>query len=176
MVPRPAVRRRARGALQAGRIGQSMRRDAVNGVEQERLKQALDCLIDAQREALDVIAEQSEPDVGGLEEDEQLLVGGHLEAALEEVRAILEGAQEDVRGIVMRCRRPSPVPAPRSPSPPISAAPVGLPTPRRSETCRGAGPPRCSSRFESTKRFELRFHALLTDSMREVRFERVAAG
>jgi hypothetical protein len=38
----------------------------VNGVEQERLKQALDRLIDAQREALDVIAERSEPDVGGL--------------------------------------------------------------------------------------------------------------
>jgi hypothetical protein len=38
----------------------------VNGVEQERLKQALDRLIDAQREALDVIAEGLEPDVGGL--------------------------------------------------------------------------------------------------------------
>ena len=72
----------------------------MNGVEQERLKQALDRLIDAQREALDVIAERSEPDVGGLEEDEQALAGVHLEAALEEVRAILEGAQEDVRGIL----------------------------------------------------------------------------
>jgi hypothetical protein len=35
-------------------------------VEQERLKQALDRLIDAQREALDVIAERSEPNVEGL--------------------------------------------------------------------------------------------------------------
>jgi hypothetical protein len=46
----------------------------VNGVEQERLKQALDRLIEAQREALNVI--------------------------LEEVAATLEGAQEDVRGIL----------------------------------------------------------------------------
>jgi hypothetical protein len=72
----------------------------VNGVEQERLKQALDSFIDAQREALDVIAERSEPNVEGLEEDEQVLAGGRLEPALEEVRAILEGAQEDVRGIL----------------------------------------------------------------------------
>jgi hypothetical protein len=64
----------------------------VNGVEQERLKQALDRLIEAEREALDVIAEGLEPDVGGLEEEEQLLVGRRLEAALEEVGAILEGA------------------------------------------------------------------------------------
>ena len=42
-------------------------------MEQERLKQALDRLIDAQREALDVIAEGLEPDVGNLQEDEQLL-------------------------------------------------------------------------------------------------------
>jgi hypothetical protein len=69
-------------------------------MEQERLKQALDRLIDAQREALDVIAEGLEPDVKGLEEDEQLLASGRLEAALEEVTAILEGAQEDVRGIL----------------------------------------------------------------------------
>jgi hypothetical protein len=72
----------------------------VNGVEQERLKQALDRLIDAQREAIDVIAERSEPNVEGLEEDEQALAGGRLEVALEEVRAILEGGQEDVRGIL----------------------------------------------------------------------------
>jgi hypothetical protein len=72
----------------------------VNGVEQERLKQAVDRLIDAQREALDVIAEGLEPDVGGLGEDEQALAGGRLEATLEEVRAILDGAQEDVRGIL----------------------------------------------------------------------------
>ncbi len=72
----------------------------MNGVEQERLKQAVDRLIDAQREALDVIAERSEPNVGGLEEDEQALVGVHLETTLEEIRAILEGAQEDVRGIL----------------------------------------------------------------------------
>ena len=72
----------------------------MNGVEQERLKQAVDRLIDAQLEALDVIAERSEPNVEDLEEDEQALVGLHLEAALEEVRAILEGAQEDVRGIL----------------------------------------------------------------------------
>ena len=72
----------------------------MNGVEQERLKQALDRLIEAEREALDVIAEGLEPDVGGLEEEEQLLVGRRLEAALEEVGAILEGAQEDVRGIL----------------------------------------------------------------------------
>ena len=71
----------------------------MNGVEQERLKQALDSLIDAQREALDVvIAEGSEPNVEGIEEDEQALAGGRLEPALEEVRTILEGAQEDVRG------------------------------------------------------------------------------
>ena len=72
----------------------------MNGVEQERLKQALDRLIEAEREALDVIAGGLEPDVGGLEEDEQLLVGRRLEATLEEVGAILEGAQEDVRGIL----------------------------------------------------------------------------
>ncbi len=48
----------------------------MNGVEQERLKQALERLIEAQREALDVIAEGLEPDVGGLEEDEQMLAGG----------------------------------------------------------------------------------------------------
>jgi hypothetical protein len=72
----------------------------VNGVEQERLKQALDRLLDAQREALDVIAEGLEPHVGGLEEDEQLLASGHLEAALEKVEAILDGAQEDVKGIL----------------------------------------------------------------------------
>ena len=69
----------------------------MNGVEQERLKQALDRLIEAEREALDVIAEGLEPDVGGLEEDEQLLVGRRLEAALEEVGAILEGAQVRTR-------------------------------------------------------------------------------
>ena len=72
----------------------------MNGVEQERLKQALDRLIEAQREALNVIAEGLEPDVKSLEEDEQLLAGGRLEAALEEVAATLEGAQEDVRGIL----------------------------------------------------------------------------
>jgi hypothetical protein len=72
----------------------------VNGVEQERLKQALDRLIDAQLEALDVIAERSEPDVEGLEEDEQALAGGRMETALEEVKAILEGAQVDVKGIL----------------------------------------------------------------------------
>ena len=72
----------------------------MKGVEQERLKQAVDRLIDAQREALDVIAERSEPNVEGLEEYEQLLASGRLEVALEEVRAILEGAQEDVRGIL----------------------------------------------------------------------------
>jgi hypothetical protein len=77
-----------------------MRRNAVNGVEQERLKHALDRLINAQREVLDVIAEGLEPDVEGLVENEQLLAGGRLEAALEEVRAILEGVQEDVRGIL----------------------------------------------------------------------------
>jgi hypothetical protein len=33
----------------------------VNGVEQKRLKQALDRLIEAQREALDLIAERSDP-------------------------------------------------------------------------------------------------------------------
>ncbi len=70
----------------------------MNGVEQERLKQALDRLIDAQRESLDVIAERAESNVEGLEEDEQALSGGRLETVLEEVRAILEGAQEDVRG------------------------------------------------------------------------------
>ena len=72
----------------------------MNGVEQERLKQAVDRLIDAQLETLDLIAERSEPNVEDLKEDEQALVGIHLEAALEEVRAILEGAQEDVRGIL----------------------------------------------------------------------------
>jgi hypothetical protein len=72
----------------------------VNGVEQERLKQAVDRLIGAQLEALDVIAERSDPNVQDLEEDEQALVGVRLETALHEVRAILEGAQEDVRGIL----------------------------------------------------------------------------
>ena len=72
----------------------------MNGVEQERLKQALERLIEAQLEALDVIAERSEPNVEDLEEDDQALVGVHLEAALEEVRAFLEGAQEDARGIL----------------------------------------------------------------------------
>ena len=72
----------------------------MNGVEQERLKQAVDRLIDAQREALDLIAERSEPNVEGVEEDEQLRASRRLEVALEEVRAILEGAQEDVRDIL----------------------------------------------------------------------------
>ncbi len=73
----------------------------MNGVEQERLKQPLDFLIDAQREALDVIAERAEPNVEGLEEDEQAQASGRLgTASLEEVRAILEGAQEDVRVIL----------------------------------------------------------------------------
>ena len=72
----------------------------MNGVEQERLKQAVDRLIDAQLEVLDLIAERSELNIEDLEEDEQALVGIHLGAALEEVRAILEGAQEDVRGIL----------------------------------------------------------------------------
>src|SRR5215212_4532837 len=91
----------SRGAHRAGRIGQNVRGgNAVNGVEQERLKQAVERLIDAQLEALDVIAERSEPNVEDLEEDDQALVCVHLEAALEEIRAILEGAQEDVRGIL----------------------------------------------------------------------------
>jgi hypothetical protein len=34
---------------------------------------------------------------------------------------------------------------------------------------------RSSTHFESTKHSELRFRALLTDSAREVRFERVSA-
>ncbi len=72
----------------------------MNGVEQKRLKQAVERLIDAQLEVLDLIAERSEPNIEDLEEDEQALVGVHLGAALEEVRAILEGAQEDVRGIL----------------------------------------------------------------------------
>jgi hypothetical protein len=72
----------------------------MNGVEQKRLKQAVDRLLDAQLEVLDLIAERSEPNVEDLQEDEQALVGVHLEAALEEVRAILEGAQEDVRDIL----------------------------------------------------------------------------
>jgi hypothetical protein len=70
-------------------------------VEQERLKQALERLIEAQLEALDVIAERSEPNVEDLEEDRQTLVGVRLEAALEEVRAILEEAQENVRGTIL---------------------------------------------------------------------------
>ena len=96
-VPRPADRKHSRGALErcahrAGRIGQNVRGgNAVNGVEQERLKQAVDRLIDAQLETLDLIAERSEPNVEDLEEDEQALVGIHLEAALEEVRGILGG-------------------------------------------------------------------------------------
>ena len=73
----------------------------MNRVEQDRLKQPLDRLIDAQREAIDVIAERADPNVEGLKEDEQAQARGRLEtASLEEVRAILEGAQEDVRGIL----------------------------------------------------------------------------
>jgi hypothetical protein len=49
----------------------------VNGVEQERLKQAVERLIDAQLEALDVIAERAEPNVEDLEEDDQALVCVH---------------------------------------------------------------------------------------------------
>ena len=34
----------------------------------------------------------------------------------------------------------------------------------------------CWTRFESTKQSELRFRALLSDGVREVRFERVTVG
>lgn len=72
----------------------------MNGAERERLQQALELLIEAQREALEVVGQALEPDIGGLDEDERLEASERLEAALEDVGAILDGAQDDLRGIL----------------------------------------------------------------------------
>jgi hypothetical protein len=70
--------------------------------ELERLRRAMDRLMDAQQDALDATNRALElGDAAYLDdEDARLRANQRSEAALEDVRDILEGASEDVRNIL----------------------------------------------------------------------------
>jgi hypothetical protein len=66
--------------------------------ESERLRRAVDLLMDAQREALNATDRALDAEAEG--EDERPGTSELLEAALVDVRDILEGALEDARDIL----------------------------------------------------------------------------
>jgi hypothetical protein len=68
--------------------------------ESERLRRAVERLMDAQQEALEVIGRALDAGGEGWDEDEQPGASERLETALVDVRDILEGAVEDARDIL----------------------------------------------------------------------------
>jgi hypothetical protein len=68
--------------------------------ESERLRRAVDRLLDAQQEALEVTGRALDIEAEGWDEDERPEANRRLEAALVDVRDILEGALEDAREIL----------------------------------------------------------------------------
>jgi hypothetical protein len=68
--------------------------------EPERLRRAVDRLMDAHQEALEVTGRALDVEADGWDEDERPGANERLEGALVDVRDILEGALEDARGIL----------------------------------------------------------------------------
>lgn len=68
--------------------------------ESERLRRAVDRLVEAQQEALDVMERALDAEAESLGEDERPGASERFEAALVDVRDILEGALEDARDIL----------------------------------------------------------------------------
>jgi hypothetical protein len=66
----------------------------------ERLRRAVDRLMDAQWDALDATGRALDAEAEGPDEDERAGANERLEAALVDVRDILEGAMEDTRDIL----------------------------------------------------------------------------
>jgi hypothetical protein len=74
--------------------------------EQERLRQSVARLMEAQQEALEVCGEALGPRQEEFEEEEAQAVREEvrMRAALEDVMDILVGASEDVRGVILEER------------------------------------------------------------------------
>jgi hypothetical protein len=68
--------------------------------ESGRLREAVDRLMDAQREAIEVTGRALDAEADGWDEDERPATNERLETALVDVRDILEGALEDARDIL----------------------------------------------------------------------------
>jgi hypothetical protein len=68
--------------------------------ESERLRRAVERLMDAQHEALEVTGRALDAESEGWDEDERPGAHERLEAALLDVLDILEGAMEDARYIL----------------------------------------------------------------------------
>ena len=68
--------------------------------ESGRLREAVDRLMDAQREAIEVTGRALDAGADGWDEDERPATNERLETALVDVRDILEGALEDARDIL----------------------------------------------------------------------------
>ena len=68
--------------------------------ESERLRRAVERLMDAQQEALEVTGRTLDAGAEDLDESERPGTSERLEAALVDVRDILEGALEDTRDIL----------------------------------------------------------------------------
>jgi hypothetical protein len=68
--------------------------------ESERLRRAVDRLMDAQGEAIEVTGLALDAEADGWDEDERPATNERLETALVDVRDILQGAMEDARAIM----------------------------------------------------------------------------
>ena len=68
--------------------------------ESGRLREAVDRLMDAHREAIEVTGRALDAGADGWDEDERPATNERLETALVDVRDILEGALEDARDIL----------------------------------------------------------------------------
>ena len=68
--------------------------------ESERLRRAVNRLMDAQGEAIEVTGRALDAEADGWDEDERPATSERLETALVDVRDILEGAMEDTQGIL----------------------------------------------------------------------------
>ncbi len=66
----------------------------------ERLRRAVDRLMDAQGEAIEVTGRALDAEADGWDDEERPGVNERLEIALVDVRDILEGALEDARDIL----------------------------------------------------------------------------
>jgi hypothetical protein len=66
----------------------------------DRLRRAVDRLMDAQGEAIEVTGRALDAEADGWDEDERPATIERLESALVDVRDILEGAMEDTREIL----------------------------------------------------------------------------
>ena len=68
--------------------------------ESERLRRAVERLMDAQGEAIEVTGRALDAEADGWDDDERPGVSERLETALVDVRDILQGALEDTRDIL----------------------------------------------------------------------------